>query len=444
MAQAYSLGNRPQKATEYLFKAKETAEKSQNHELIAKAYGSIANQYSYLDLHSPAKVYLDKALSEIDKLPESKTKYMLKGLAYNELGNINIKAQDFKSANINYRKSLTQFIAKASGTDHLETHLCRSYYNIGNSYLNLRQIDSAQKYLGKAAKIRNTIEPAIKFHISSALAQVYYAKNDFKRAITILKSVLNNNTFNDKRLKSEIFLALSRNYKALGQQEGYAIFNERYLQLNDELQKDKSDAIDTAVKKELIPNPRPALSPWYYFEIGAGIGCLAILVFVTLYFTYRKIKNASVVNTKTTNKKGLGEQKQEDNREIESTPSNIEKEILQKLQKFEEEQRFRNQRLNISILAVQLKTNTTYLSEVINKHKGKNFNTYLNELRISYICGKIQNDSAYLNYKISFLAQECGFNSHSTFATVFKNIVGVSPSVFISEAKSNFENKVMV
>lgn len=118
-------------------------------------------------------------------------------------------------------------------------------------------------------------------------------------------------------------------------------------------------------------------------------------------------------------------------------PNSVEKDLLEKLQKFEESEKFTNPKLTISSLALQMKTNTSYLSEVINKYKGKNFNTYINELRIAYICQKIYNHKEYQNYKISYLAEECGFASHSSFATVFRNITGISPSVFIREASKN-------
>ena len=64
-------------------------------------------------------------------------------------------------------------------------------------------------------------------------------------------------------------------------------------------------------------------------------------------------------------------------------------------------------------------------------HKGKNFNVYINELRINYIVSKLKTNPMYLNYKVSYLADECGFSSHSSFSTVFKNCTGIKPNVFI-------------
>jgi YesN/AraC family two-component response regulator len=87
--------------------------------------------------------------------------------------------------------------------------------------------------------------------------------------------------------------------------------------------------------------------------------------------------------------------------------------------------------MSLATLAAQLDTNTKYLSETINKHYHDNFNTYINRLRINYIIEKLKNEPEYLNYKISYLAEESGFSSHSSFATIFKTITGIAPTVFI-------------
>lgn len=125
--------------------------------------------------------------------------------------------------------------------------------------------------------------------------------------------------------------------------------------------------------------------------------------------------------------------------EVSLKPSILQKEsedyILQGLQKFESSKKFTHKDMSLSMLASQLNTNTKYLSEVINRHKGKNFNAYINDLRIRYIIHQIQNNPQYLNYKVSYLAEECGFSSHSTFTTVFKSIVGVSPIQFLDFVK---------
>lgn len=82
--------------------------------------------------------------------------------------------------------------------------------------------------------------------------------------------------------------------------------------------------------------------------------------------------------------------------------------------------------MSLAVLAGQLDTNTKYLSEVINKHYNMNFNSYINKLRINFIVAKLKSDPSFINYKISYLAEACGFSSHSSFATVFKSITGIT------------------
>lgn len=60
-----------------------------------------------------------------------------------------------------------------------------------------------------------------------------------------------------------------------------------------------------------------------------------------------------------------------------------------------------------------------------------NFNAYINKLRINYIVEKLKNEPNFISYKISYLAENSGFSSHSSFATVFKSITGISPVTFI-------------
>lgn len=119
----------------------------------------------------------------------------------------------------------------------------------------------------------------------------------------------------------------------------------------------------------------------------------------------------------------------------------IENHILQELETFEASNDFTRPDMSIAFLAARLNTNTKYLSDVIKRHKEKNFNRYINTLRIEYIIEKLRTDPIYLNYKISYLAEESGFSSHSSFATVFKSVTQISPTKFIAllQKERNYE-----
>ncbi|WHT72385.1 AraC family transcriptional regulator [Myroides odoratimimus] len=113
-----------------------------------------------------------------------------------------------------------------------------------------------------------------------------------------------------------------------------------------------------------------------------------------------------------------------------------EQDILHKITHFEKEQGYLDKDISLNVLAGSIGVNHRYLSYVINKNKECDFATYVNELRIGYIVSCLKQDPKFLKYKISYLAEQCGFASHSRFTVTFKKVTGDSPSVFISKLKA--------
>ena len=121
--------------------------------------------------------------------------------------------------------------------------------------------------------------------------------------------------------------------------------------------------------------------------------------------------------------------------------SKTEKVLLKKISDFESSRGFLNKEVNLNFLSKKFNTNTKYLSEIIKSYKNKNFNQYLNELRIDYLIDQLNTNEKVLNTKISFLASDFGFNSHSSFSTIFTQYIGKSPSEYIKELKQSKLNK---
>jgi AraC-like DNA-binding protein len=110
--------------------------------------------------------------------------------------------------------------------------------------------------------------------------------------------------------------------------------------------------------------------------------------------------------------------------------------IEKQLSNFEKKERFLSPNTSLSNMASEFNTNSAYLSAVIKKHKNKNFNAYINDLRIDYIIKKLKTSPEYLNYKIAYLAEECGFSSHTVFIRIFTEKTGLTPSKFIDILKN--------
>lgn len=148
---------------------------------------------------------------------------------------------------------------------------------------------------------------------------------------------------------------------------------------------------------------------------------IIVLISYASYKIWKTQKKIAVTADSQTTQKGMADKTQE--------------EILGKLADFETSDKFLDEHLRLSDLAGLLHTNTRYLSTIINTHKGKSFNSYINSLRVAYIVQKLQSDPQFRNYKIAHLAKESGFASQSSFSTAFKEVTGESPSGYIRRIK---------
>ena len=102
---------------------------------------------------------------------------------------------------------------------------------------------------------------------------------------------------------------------------------------------------------------------------------------------------------------------------------------------FEQENRFLDSQISQRSLSEELGTNSTYFSKIINTYKGKNFTLYINDCRLDYIIGHLQNDIKYINMDVKELASIAGFSSTENFSDNFRRKFNLKPSVFIKMMK---------
>ncbi|MFC3158036.1 Helix-turn-helix domain-containing protein [Chryseobacterium arachidis] len=69
------------------------------------------------------------------------------------------------------------------------------------------------------------------------------------------------------------------------------------------------------------------------------------------------------------------------------------------------------------------------------------FNSYLNGLRIQHFTEQLYKEPVFREYKITYLAEYCGFASREVFANAFKKETGVTPSYFINQLRNSEQNK---
>ncbi|WP_372753483.1 helix-turn-helix domain-containing protein [Mariniflexile sp.] len=350
---------------------------------------------------------------------------------------INSAGKDFKNFLMNYPEETERlYIAKE------------------RTFRNLSQHDSAFTYIDKLLDLSelqnssNLLERAIFYN---ELGHLYLQNKEFAKSEEMLFVALRfasilNNIF----LLEEINRNLAIGYLASNQKSKYQVYNDEFLILNNKVELMEQESINNLYN--ILSNEAEVYldseEKRYDSIIKVALACLLFILLIGSVIVIRNHWRKKRLNEiiryleisrnnyikKNPSKKVVAKKI--------TIPEETENLILSKLKRFENSQKFLNKDMSLAVLSGQFETNTKYLSEIINKHYNDNFNTFINKLRINYIIEKLKNDSNYMNYKISFLAEESGFSSHSSFATVFKTIVGMSPATFISLLEEDKEEEL--
>lgn len=337
------------------------------------------------DIETRFKTFLNNNINERINL------YLAKVSAYNNISQID-------SASISIKKALV--LSSDSNTNNLYQK-ANIYNEIGRLHLYKKEFQQCEENLFIASRFAEIIDnPSLLMEINKNLAISYLASNKKNQ----------HKVYNDK------FLALSNQVDLIEQESLNMLYN--LLSKQDEASLD--------AEEQMYKN--------YEFLLFGGLLLICLIgVFILLKSEARKKRLREIISYIEITKNNYLQTKptkKVKTKRIE-IPEETEQNILTKLKRFENSKKFLNKDMSLAVLAGQFETNTKYLSGVINKHYHDNFNTFINKLRINYIIDKLKNDSNYINYKISFLAEESGYSSHSSFATVFKSVVGMSPVTFI-------------
>ena len=117
-----------------------------------------------------------------------------------------------------------------------------------------------------------------------------------------------------------------------------------------------------------------------------------------------------------------------------------EKIYLKLKQMLEVDKIYKQTDISASKLARKLKTNTSYLSIIINSRFEESFKSLINRYRINE-ARELLSSPHYSNFSIEGIAEEVGFNSRSAFYQSFKQITGLTPTQYLQNLKDIPEKK---
>ena len=180
-----------------------------------------------------------------------------------------------------------------------------------------------------------------------------------------------------------------------------------------------------------------------YFLLGASLIILVLLFLLLKFYRTKKQNEAKFeallakINAAKTPEEIIDTKDEElEEKGSQDVSEEIKKQILEGLGKLEKKEYFLQQDCNSYNVAKKIGTNTSYLSKVINSHYGKNFNTYINDLRINYAIVRLKNDVLFRSYSIQSIAEELGYKSADSFTKYFKKDTGLNPSFYIKNIKN--------
>ena len=430
------------KALSYVFRAGNFASETRNRTLEIQILICKSEILRELMLEDQSKKYLTIAQSQLEAINDEQVPVISAQLAQ---AKALLLIQD--QSNIRQLTKSLALLQKAR-TTYLKNEnaahsdlLAACDFSIGKTYRRLEN-DSAIFYFEKALthfqskSTRNTLQQGMTLQ---EIGKYYFFKKDFTKAVNYFRDAMQSAAIvRNLPLQRDVNRQWSLNYLAMGDRQQYNLYNRKFLVLNDFSITQETEAINTAFnlisrEQELeTASQKKKYNNILYVSLVAFV--ILLLVAAILFFrNYSRKKRFSEIAKYleiSRNSIVLPTQKKEAAKNL-IIPAETEKVLLAKLKKFEGSTRFTSKEMSLALLSAQLETNTKYLSEIINRHYQDNFNTYINKLRVNYIIEKLKTDPSYLNYKISYLADDAGFSSHSSFTTIFKAITGIAPGTFI-------------
>lgn len=446
----------------YALRAEKIAKEKKDYEWQVRTAGFLSAIFRDANLFAEAREHL--------KVVERASKRMKKSSDYDLIQiNIHHEKAHFEWRDGHYETAIRELEQAQKHISRLkevwrEGLYSSNYLMLGENYLELKEYEKSAKYFHLILENKVPNENLNYAAVYRGLGDIEMHNRNYDQALDYLKKaeefLSSNQHFS---ISSPVYKSLSNYYREVDMPLQAMHYDSLHLEAVKSRASFTERLSDRLVQRRLVE--KRVTQKRNAVLIGA-LGALAVLViFLTVRLRMVRKKerrryeafvqkvrkkppileaNGNLPSTKEPVANGNRSlvNKTVENGDNSIMPKETEERLLKELEKLETSEFFLNKELSLPSLATVLQTNTKYLSYIINTHKGKDFSNYIHGLRIGFAVDKLQNDPRYLNYKIAFLAEECGYSSHSKFASVFKSIVGLSPSAFVSHVKKEKSSAV--
>lgn len=374
---------------------------------------NLGKNYEFLyKSNSENKIYLDSALICYKRaIAYSKPSIINKLRAQNNIAGLYLEQNKYDDAIKIYQNVLVE-----CSENHLDNDFYVVSYNLGYSFFKKNKFDKALVYFDKVDSLFQNDKSKVNEYIKSKYFQskIYENFKNYEKASEFASLYLENLEKNELKLNEE-------------------------KEIINNIQNDQS------LKKEMIE-----LKEKYKFQILIKKLVFYFVLFITAFLIYIIIKNykskkviearfSLVLNEYRERVEELKKKNatlEHETQTIQSIPQGLtldeekEAEILKKLKDIELKKVFLNQDFTLQFVAKKIKTNTTYLSYIVNKNFEKSFSEYANELKINYVINEMISNAKYRKYSTQAIAESVGYKNATSFARSFNKKTGLSPVQF--------------
>ncbi len=326
---------------------------------------------------------------------------------------------------------------------HLVGNISSTYNYMANLYIKKNNTDSILHYLQLNEEFtrNNHLSYHQKANLSN-LSEFYKQHGNSRKAMEYKQAYweLSDSLFNQRKatqIKNSLFsYEIKKNYQEIAQLTR------------------KNELADKEIRQQRSRG-------WFYFS-GMLIA-ISFLLYVyyqkkKLMQTYRKLfeqnKELSLYKEKSLLQEEKSEKQTLSAKETAPTeegcllssrtamPEQIKDELSRKIAYIlHETKAFCQTDFNLDKLASLTNSNTSYLSQVINEVYNCNFRTLLSKYRIQEAEHLLRNAEIYTSQTIQSIAESVGYKSSWSFTQHFKEITGMTPSIYIRLLKEEEEKK---
>lgn len=420
-------------ATEYFIRSYRMAKQRNLLYLVPSQYQHITKLYRKIKRYQEAAVWLDKyqQWTEVHNLPIERWRVEdSRGILYAEQGDNKQSLEHFEQAKViadSLGRSENQAIA-SSNLGHVHKRMkhydaARLYYEQAHTYYAMPPVS----YNGMVKTLWYQADMATK------MGENQLAENLLRHSLNYTDSI------SDSELKVQSLRRLALHYSKHGKLDQS---NKMWMLYTKESAKWNKKQETSKLQKVLVQYEAKqkalqilhlkhdvTLRNWALGLLLVVLCTLLVLLYMVWLLHRKQLKH----------NKELVHQQEEIEKKDEKISSQIKHcassdlndtkaQVSKRLVELMEQEIYRSPELSLKSLAQMLGTNTSYLSEIINKEFDCNYKHFIACARITWCKHQLASNPQYV---VKQLAMDAGFASPSTFYNSFKNLTKMTPKEYI-------------